>query len=630
MTQPHSPHDESDPLQDPLVHARQFLARLESMTTPEGLTRGSATLAIRAKRLWEELVEVAEQMVEKEISARGENDRPTRKEPPTLRFRSNDGGTTPAAPRPRFKRQGSMPSAASLLKSSQAAPTAPASPSPAKKVASRQPVAKASPPSATIPAVEAPKPVEPIPVPREIPAEPAQEQPSVTPLQVTESPISEVANEMSRAPVLMPAPSSPPKRVFAKKQSSPANTGKGAASPPKAELKQATPSRERSSWKRTEPDAEPLPLESAVPLMKASAAQPDRSEIDITIRWWSAPVFLAFSLMIAAVLGSLGAETLRVSSPQAELARVLRRPGSTPDEVRQAARQLVSSPLTRYSATRDLLMAEATARVHDESNENADSNGLKHLERASAKEPLSDWHRLNFAHAAKDDASRADDVDSSWRILTKTRSAEPLLQEQLAFHRVEKGELAEAAEQFKKMLQATPERTDRVVSQLLARNVSLKEAWDVVPNSPIALAKLYEMSERETVIGLRKEIEVRLTQLDPRASNSGIASWKSADWAALGTLSQGFKRWHEAAHAWQQAVIMDPSRRDWKYSLARARFEQKQFEECEETLAELLMSKLSPDLLSQVKALQDQLTSARAEEAMPSGAPLTPATLRAN
>jgi tetratricopeptide (TPR) repeat protein len=334
--------------------------------------------------------------------------------------------------------------------------------------------------------------------------------------------------------------------------------------------------------------------------------------------------------MIAAILGSFGAETLRVSVPQAELARVLHRPESTPDEVRQAARQLVSSPLTRYSARRDLFMAEATARVHDETREHAESSRLKYLERASAKEPLSDWHRLNFARAAKDDASRAEEIDSSWDILSKSHSAEPLVQEQLAFRRVDKGELEKALEQFRRMLEATPERTDDVLSQLLARNVSLKEAWNVVPNSPIALARLYEMSERETVIGLRKEIEVRLTQLDPRASNSGVATWTPDDWAALGMLSQGFERWDEAAHAWQQAVTMEPSRRDWKYSLARVRFEQKEFEECEETLAELLMSKLSPDMLSQVKALQDQLISARAEQAMPGGVPLTPATLRAN
>ncbi|MBX9652389.1 hypothetical protein K2Y11_02095 [bacterium] len=629
MTQPHSPHDDSDSLHGPLVHARQFLARLESMAPPEGLTRGSSTLALRAKRLWEELVEIAEQMVEKEVSARGETDCSTQKEQPTLRFHSHDGASTPGSARPRFKRQGSMPSAASLLKSSRAIPAAPATPSPAKKVASKQPVTNSSPPSAT-PVIEAPKLVEAIPVPLEMSAEPVQQQPSAIPLQSNEPPIAELASEMSRAPVLMPAPSSPPKRVFAKKHSSPPNPNKVVATPPKAEMKPATPSREQSSWRRREPAVDPQPLELRVPLTKASSTQPDRSEIGIPIRWWSAPVFLAFSLMIAAVLGSLGAETLRVSAPQAELARVLRRPESTPDEVRQAARQLVSSPLTRYSATRDLLMAEATARVHDESNESVESNRLKHLERASAKEPLSDWHRLNFVNAAKADASRADDVASSWEILSKSRSAEPLLQEQLALHRVEKGELAEAVEQFKRMLEATPERTDGVVSQLLARNVSLKEAWNVVPNSPLALAKLYEMSERETVIGLRKEIEVRLTQLDPRASNSGVASWKPADWAALGTLSQGFERWDEAAHAWQQAVTMEPSRRDWMYSLARVRFEQKEFDECEETLTGLLMSRLSPDLLSQVKALQDQLTSARAEQAMPGGVPFTPATLRAN
>jgi len=619
MTQPHSSLDDSDS-QDPSVHARQFLARLEAMTPPAGLTRGTSSLAIRAKRLWEELVEVAEQMVERESTARSDGERAARKESPTLRLRATEESNAPPS-RPRFKRHGSMPSAASLLKSPPAAPSAP------KKVADKTPVAKG--PSPAPPVVEKTLPVEPAPSAPKIVAPPVQVELPVVPANVADAPTSDSSLP---TPVALPTPVTPPKRVFAKKPASPPKPEQKEPVSSSPRIKTPAPSqpRARSSWQRQERAADPPQAKAERTFPAMSLPEPDRSEIGMAIHWWSAPVFLALSLMIAAVLGGFGAETLRVSSPQAELTRVLRRPDSTPDQVRQTARQLVSSPLTRYSANRDLLMAEATARVHDEASDDADSKFIKHLERASAKEPLSDWHRLNVAHATKGEVNRLEEVATVWKILAKSHSAEPLVQEQLAFHHVEMGDLADAVGQLKSMLEADPERTDRIVSQLLSRRVSLDDSLEVVPNSPIAWMKLYELSERETVIGLRQQVEVRLTQMDPGATNSEAASWKPTEWAALGALFQGFERWDDAADAWQKCVSGDPSRRDWKYSLARARFEQKRFDDCEDALAELLMSKLSPDMLSQVKALQDQVTSARAEEAMPGGGPLSPATLRAN
>jgi hypothetical protein len=246
------------------------------------------------------------------------------------------------------------------------------------------------------------------------------------------------------------------------------------------------------------------------------------------------------------------------------------------------------------------------------------------------KEPLSDWHRLNFALAAKAIPDQAELVASAWGVLVKNHSAEPLIQEQRAFHDIDQGNVAVGVKQLATVLSSSPQRTDFVVSQLLAKRFSLEDALAVVPNSPISLARLMDLAERETVIGLRRQIEVRLTQMDPHATNSMAQAWQPEDWAAIGTVFASCQHWDEAAEAWQRAVAGEPSRREWIFPLARARFEQKQYEECEKAIAELLDSKLSPDLLDEVRELQDKVTSALATNAVPTAVPSTPPTMRAN
>ena len=623
MTLPHQSSDDAGQQDDPQVAARLFLARLSLIALPTG----DAPLADRARHLFEELVEVAEQLV----AAESTGARSTSKRKPgaasnasTVRFRKS-GEEESSEPAPsRFKRKGSMPSAASLMRTPP--PVALANNVVAPKPATKPPATK---PVVTPPVVAAPPIVD---IPKVIvppltvsPAPSTELQTPIEPPKVVKAPIAEA----SLLPLPTPAPKLVlPKRSFASKKSA----GPAIPAVPKPVAKKpAAPARESKSWRR--PD-EPVPSKSnRTPFtsnMHAGSHAPDRSEIGIPIRWWNAPVFLALSLFIAAILGGVGFETLRVSVPQASLTRVLRQSDSTPDEVRQAAQQLVSSPLTRYDAARELLMAEATRRVNEGDAETRQANVVRHLERATAKEPLSPWHRLNFALTAKSASKQPEDIASIWASLEKNPSAEPLIQEQVAFHQIDQGETAAATKQLKNLLTSDPTRTDSVVAQLLAKRFSLDDSLAVIPDSPVSLACLLNLAERETVIGLRRQIEVRLTQIDPHATNSLAQSWKPVDWAALGAVYQGFQRWDEAAEAWERAVAAEPSKREWKFPLAKVRFEQKRYEECEDAIAELLVSKLPPDLLDEVRTLQDQVTDALATDAVPSGVPPSPPTMRAN
>ena len=129
-----------------------------------------------------------------------------------------------------------------------------------------------------------------------------------------------------------------PKRVFPKKVVDEA--------PAEGEVRAASPVHVIKRWGESDTAMQDEPKTVAdTNSISTISAVADCSDIGISIRWWNAPASW-LSLAIVAVLGGLGLETLPVSGPQPALVRVMNRPDASSEVVRDAARRLVSSPLT--------------------------------------------------------------------------------------------------------------------------------------------------------------------------------------------------------------------------------------------------------------------------------------------
>lgn len=336
------------------------------------------------------------------------------------------------------------------------------------------------------------------------------------------------------------------------------------------------------------------------------------SQVGTGVRWWSIPVVWGLVLPFALILGLAGAESLRSAVQLSGLNAALLDPAASPESILTAGKQLSSSPLARWDARRELLLAEATLRSHPETPEEARKAALRHLERASNRAPGSIWHLWNLASLAD-----GEEAEKAWKRLAQSESREPALREASALRQWQTSDRAVAIESLRKLLREFPERALPVVEQLLKEGMASGEALEILPDSPRSLAALIPLAEKQAVIGLRPAIELRLTRMEERATKGSDEGISADDWLALGDLHQWLGQSSQAVAAWKR-VATDPGEGTAAMlRLARLEFEQKQFAECVRWVNEIRGESISSQERDEIDQLRKQAESELAEMAHP-------------
>lgn len=355
---------------------------------------------------------------------------------------------------------------------------------------------------------------------------------------------------------------------------------------------QQRPSRSFKTVARSEPRVrsgrEFASNELPAPLFQCTA-KADRSDINIPARWWNIPVAITLLVGIAVAIGGIGVEVMRVAHSQAVVARVLNDPKASGDQIVAAARGMRSSPLARWDANRELLIARATLLAMerstgissiDQSTQRENARIL--FRRAADRHPQSPWHRMNVALAAP-----ATLAAGYWEKLAPLASHEPTIVEQAALYQIRAGNRAQGFEEIGKTIQSQPTSASRLARSLLNSGASINELMSVIPDSPDAIGGLLTILQTDAVIGLRRAIEERLTQLTLRATNSDGMAWESSDWAEWGEIEARLERWSEAAAKFERAIELDPTHVRYKLLLASVRTEQQNTDEAKRLLSEL-------------------------------------------
>ncbi len=336
----------------------------------------------------------------------------------------------------------------------------------------------------------------------------------------------------------------------------------------------------------------------------------DRSDISIPARWWNIPVAITLLVGIAVAIGGIGVEVIRVAHSQSVVAGVLHDPKATSDQIVAAARSLRSSPLARWDANRELLTARATLLAMerstalssvDQSTQRENARVL--FRRAADRNPQSPWHRLNVALAAP-----ATLAAGYWEKLAPLASHEPMVAEQSALYQIRAGSRSEGLADIRKAIQSQPSSAGRLARSLLAAGASINEMMSVIPDSPDAVGGLLTILQTDAVIGLRRAVEERLTQLTLRATKSDGLAWKADDWGNWGKIETRLERWTEAAAKFERALELDPTHVRYKLLLASVRTEQQNTDEAKRLLSELPV-KLSADEESQRRSVLAKLAT---------------------
>jgi hypothetical protein len=304
----------------------------------------------------------------------------------------------------------------------------------------------------------------------------------------------------------------------------------------------------------------------------------------------------------------------------AALERGLQVSGTSTDALKGLAGRLASSPLSRGDARRELLLARLASRLSDGSEESGQRVRF-HVMRSADRSPGSPWLALNAA------LSNPPDGEASKRPTFDQRgTAEPAI-------RMERALLAypASAAALSALLADDPDRAGDVVGRLILRGIPLTDAMALVPTSPRALVSVAKVGEGRAVVGLDRQIEDRLTQIEPRETNGSAPGWTPQDWAALGQLHASSSRWDSAASAWQEAAQGDPGNARLVFELARARFEGKHWQECKEALDTLATMTCDQEVAEASRKLRESFESFEsADRTHPSGARIVPSELRAN
>jgi tetratricopeptide (TPR) repeat protein len=348
----------------------------------------------------------------------------------------------------------------------------------------------------------------------------------------------------------------------------------------------------------------------------------DRSDLVIPARWWNIPIAITLLVGIAVAMGGIGVEVMRVAHSKAILARALNDPKATGDQIVAIVRGMRSSPLARWDADRELLTARAMLLASERTAGPATSdpstqreNARVHFRRAADRNPLSPWHRMNVALTAS-----AHLAEGFWDKLAPLESHEPMIAEQSALYQIQAGSRALGIERIGKIIQSQPSSAGRLARSLLAAGASVNELMAVMPDSPDAINGLLTILQTDAVIGLRRAVEERLTQLTLRATNSDGVAWKADDWGTWGEIDIRLERWSEAASKIERAIELDPSQVRYKLLLASIRTEQQNVDEAKRLLAEL------PVKLSAQEETQRRSILAKLEPTNPTA----PRTIRAS
>lgn len=289
---------------------------------------------------------------------------------------------------------------------------------------------------------------------------------------------------------------------------------------------------------KTKPDPRPraVPHRSAelpsVVARLAGMTKPNRSEWTGSIRWWSAPIALAASVLVAGTVGIVSVENLNVHARTLPLAKVLENPSATPDEIRQAAQALPASPLVRWDARREQLLAQAALRTMDPNDPARIATRDRHFERALERATGSAWYQVQVALTA-------DGADPRWQSFASRNLPEPSIQEAVLFHTWSR-DGDPPMDKLRGHLAAYPERSGSVVDRLLAKGLSPAQAVDLVPDTQAAVESLIELDRKRHPVGLASAIEVRLTQLEQHATSLSDPEEKSDAVDRLNALRQGW------------------------------------------------------------------------------------------
>jgi tetratricopeptide (TPR) repeat protein len=420
------------------------------------------------------------------------------------------------------------------------------------------------------------------------------------PIAPTTLPLPQATPAAEPAPRVLPTPE--PKTIDSPEPVNPTRTPDKIRRPaPKIVHQEASPNLSSSR---------PAPVPRAEKRQRGN----DRADLTLPARWWNIPFALASVVACAVLVGGLGVETIRVHRSQAILAKTLANPQATPDAIVAAARSMESSPLARWDAYREHLLAQATLLACERSpglasaDRQTQRDNARHLfKRAAERSPGSPYHQLNRALLASET-----DANERWNRIEQIPRPDGVIQEQIALRQIRVGQTAKGIDQLRSLLAKEPASAGRIVQSLLAAGVGTAVAMEMVPDAPPAWLDLAMLLKREAVIGLRREIEERLDQVDARsASDPSIvtSAVKAAEW---GEVEIQLERWDRAARWAERAIEQDPTNPRWKLILADTLAHQDRFEEANRLLAELPV-KLAPTESAQRQALLQRMTGNRSE-----------------
>jgi tetratricopeptide (TPR) repeat protein len=338
------------------------------------------------------------------------------------------------------------------------------------------------------------------------------------------------------------------------------------------------------------------PVESGASARAAEFVRPHRTtshaDISMPSRWWNIPVVLVLVVGIAVTMGGLGVEIIRIAYQQSVLARTMRDPKSSSDEIIAQARSLRSSPLNRWDAHRELIVAHATLLASQRQGTSLSANDKASLHdnvrylfrRARDRSPASPWHQVNLALGTKEP-----DAAPLWEAIAHSGTRDAAIIEQLALHQIERStnmaDKQAGLAQMQSIMKTDADRTGPIVTALLAAGLSPTEILKWVPHHPRSYRSILDLMDSQAVIGLRRAVEEQLTHSADHATNQDAAT--ADDDAAWGEIEMRLERWDRARAFIEKALQRQPDRPRWKLLLAEIGAAQNNWDQARRLLAEL-------------------------------------------